>query len=78
MARLLRQRIKELEEKNQEFQEELSEWYKVGDVILKFYHYKKISDLLKQTKYFILMAGYKGKQAEDEMHREFDKQFFGG
>lgn len=77
MAKLLRAEIKRLQEKNQQLEEELSEWQKIGDVILKFYNLKDIYNLLKQTNYLILMANYKEKQARDEMTQELDKQFFG-
>ena len=77
MARLLRQRIKDLEEKVNELENELLEWRKVGDCILKFYHWKRILKFLKNTKYFILMATYKGQQAEEEMKEKLDKALFG-
>ena len=77
MAHLLRKRIKDLEEKTNQLENELIDWREVGDCLLKVYHWKRILKLLKNTKYFLLMTIYKTNQAKEDMKQKLDKVLFG-
>ena len=77
MARLLRKQISDLMEQKNQLEEEINEWRKIGDCIMKFYHWKAILKYLKETKYFLLMTIYKTTQAQEEMKKKLDETLFG-
>ena len=77
MAKLLRREIAGLQEQVKNLSDELREWEEIGDKIFSIYHWKTIRKILKETKFFSLMANLKTEQARENMAIFLDEQLFG-
>ena len=77
MAKLLRKEIARLEENIKCMEETLSDWAKVGKVILKSHNCKKISKELKDTRYFMLMSSIFTNEQADCIRIKLDDALFG-